>query len=158
MRESRKTGSFLFYGFVFAIVSIALSEPSHAQACGTGTCGGGETCISDTGVLTTSTPSCLLLEGPGFPFPGPYALQNLGGFSAGDEVTIEGCASAYFGACFATFFVSNNTIELVSPPVPALTESGQLAIIVATSAVAVGALLRGRRFKSKGCVPASRRR
>jgi hypothetical protein len=120
----------LFLSALFAFILIA--PEVGAQSCGTSVCTGSETCLAGDGVIADAggVGGCGLYFMGSFGFPGDAALDDYGGFPAGTQVHVEGCAVAYFGTCSLTWSIRDNTIETLTPPVPALGRSGRVLTVL----------------------------
>jgi hypothetical protein len=64
-------------------------------------------------------------------FPVNAGLDNYGGFPAGTQVHIEGCAVPGAGLCTLNWVIRANTIEETQPPVvPDLGRSGRVLAVL----------------------------
>ena len=90
-----------------------IAQGASAQTCGTGTCTSEQFCYVGDGDLVDPGVPCIIFQGSGLMIA---TLSNYGGFSAGDQVHVEGCAGLIISSCqVAPFHISNNTIESSFP-------------------------------------------
>jgi len=124
-------------------LGVLIAQAASAQTCGTATCTAEEFCYQGDGYLVDSA-ECILFEAPLM----LALLSNLGGFSLGDHVHVEGCAEPLgFSICMVSgFSIRDNTIESADPQpeVPALGFSGRAFAILL---VAGTALWLGKGFR-----------
>jgi hypothetical protein len=119
-----------------------------AQSCGTSVCTGSETCLAGDGVIADGegVGGCGLYFMGSFGFPVNAGLDNYGGFPAGAQVHIEGCAESGFGFCPISWIVRDNTIESLTPEVPALGLPGRVLAVLLVLGIGSFGIWRSRKM------------
>jgi hypothetical protein len=115
----------------FAFFTLIAPEVG-AQSCGTSVCTGSETCLAGDGVIADGggIGGCGLYFMGSFGFPVNAGLDNYGGFPAGTGVHIEGCGEPGAGFCPINWVIRDNTIESLTPEVPALGRPGRVLTVL----------------------------
>jgi hypothetical protein len=116
----------LFLSALFAFILVA--PEVGAQSCGTSVCTGSEICLAGPGIIADCGVGFYFTGS--FGFPGNAGLDDYGGFPVGTPVHVEGCAEPGFGLCPISWIVRDNTIETLTPAVPALGRSGRVLTVL----------------------------